>query len=105
MKAQQNTLPKVVSALTARTQLGQILRRVKSGRERFLIGKNGEPQAVVMSIEDYIDTVAPAPDWLKSAWATARKKGTDKLTMRQIDAIIAEDRAKVAKKATRVRSK
>ena len=105
MKTQQNTLPKVVSALTARTQLGQILRRVKSSKERFLIGRNGEPQAVVMGIDDYIDTVAPAPHWLKSAWATSQKNGTDKLTMREIDAIVAEDRAKVAKKSTRVRSK
>jgi prevent-host-death family protein len=105
MKTQQNTLPKVVSALTARTQLGQILRRVKSNKERFLISKNGEPQAVVMSIEDYIDTVAPAPDWLKSAWAESKKNGTDKLTMRDIDAIIAGDRAQVARKSTKVRSK
>jgi prevent-host-death family protein len=105
MKTQANTLPKVVSALTARTQLGQILKRVKTKNERFIIGRRGQPQAVVMSIEDYVDTVAPAPDWLKSTWAESKKNGTDKLTMRQIDAIIAEDRAKGAKKAARVRGK
>jgi prevent-host-death family protein len=96
----------MVSALTARTQLGQILKRVKSGNERFIIGRRGQPQAIVMSIEDYIDTVAPAPDWLKSVWADSKKNGTDKLSMREIDAIIAEDRAEVAKKkSTRVRGK
>ena len=105
MKTQANTLPKVVSALTARTQLGQILKRVKTKNERFIIGRRGQPQAVVMSIEDYVDTVAPAPDWLKSTWAESKKNGTDKLTIRQIDAIIAEDRAKGAKKAARVRGK
>jgi prevent-host-death family protein len=92
MKTQANTLPKVVSALTARTQLGQILKRVKTKNERFIIGRRGQPQAVVMSIEDYVDTVAPAPDWLKSAWAEAKKNGTDKLTMRDIDREIAEVR-------------
>ena len=105
MKVQQNTTPTVVSALTARTQLGQILRRVKSSKERFLIGKNGEPQAVVMGIDDYVDIVAPAPDWLKNSWRVSEKNGTDKLTMRQIDAVIAEDRGKVSKKTVRVRSK
>jgi prevent-host-death family protein len=93
MKTQRNTLPKVVSALTARTQLGQILRRVKSSRERFLIGKNGEPQAVVMGIDDYVDIVAPAPDWLKDIWAEAKKNGTDKLTIREIDREIAAVRS------------
>ena len=49
-----------------------------------------------MGIDDYIDTVAPAPDWLKNAWAESKKNGTDKLTMREIDAIIAEDRGAVS---------
>ena len=104
MKTQANTLPKVVSALTARTQLGQILKRVKTKNERFIIGRRGQPQAVVMSIEDYVDTVAPASDWLKSAWAESKKNGTDKLTMREIDAIIAEVRAKATKKTSRKRA-
>ena len=101
MKTQQNTLPKVVSALTARTQLGQILRRVKSSKERFLIVKNGEPQAVVMGIDDYIDTVAPAPDWLKDIWAEAKKNGTDKLTMREIDREIAEVRSAASQRKSK----
>jgi prevent-host-death family protein len=79
----------MVSALTARTQLGQILTRVKSGNERFIIGRRGNPQAVVMSIADYVDIVAPAPDWLKNIWADAKKNGTDRLTMRDIDEEIA----------------
>jgi prevent-host-death family protein len=105
MKAQRNSTPTVVSALTARTQLGQILRRVKSSKERFLIGRNGKLQAVVMGIEDYVDTIAPAPDWLKDMWAISKKNGNDKLTMREIDAIIAETRSEVAKKGTKARSR
>jgi AbrB family looped-hinge helix DNA binding protein len=27
-----------------------------------------------------------APDWLKETWAASKRRGTDKLTMRQIDA-------------------
>ena len=93
MKTQRKAVSTVVSALTARTQLGQILKRVKTNNERFIIGRRGQPQAIVMSIEDYIDTVAPAPDWLKNSWAESRKNGTDKLTMREIDREIAEVRS------------
>ena len=33
-----------------------------------------------------------APDWLKEIWAASKRRGTDKLTMRQIDNIIAAGR-------------
>ena len=45
-----------------------------------------------MSIDDYIDTFAPTPAWLKAIGAEAKRKGLDKLTMRQIDAEIAAAR-------------
>jgi len=40
----------VVSALTARTQFGQIMRRAKRNRERFLVDRRGEPQVIIMSV-------------------------------------------------------
>ncbi|MGH9417028.1 MAG: type II toxin-antitoxin system Phd/YefM family antitoxin, partial [Terriglobales bacterium] len=43
----------IIPALTARTQFGQILRRVKQNKERFVVDKRGEPQAVIMSVEEY----------------------------------------------------
>jgi len=45
-----------------------------------------------------------APDWLKDIWVASKRRGTDKLTMRQIDAEIAaarRDRAKKPKKPAR----
>jgi prevent-host-death family protein len=101
MATQPKPASTMVSALTARTQLGQILQRVKTKNERFIIGRRGQPQAVVMSIEDYIDTVAPAPDWLKSAWAESKKNGADKLTMREIDREIAEVRAAASRRKSK----
>jgi bifunctional DNA-binding transcriptional regulator/antitoxin component of YhaV-PrlF toxin-antitoxin module len=41
---------------------------------------------------------AEAPASLKAMWAEAQRKGTDKMTMREIDAIIAEVRAEQAAK-------
>lgn len=79
-------MPNVVSALTARTQFGQILRRVKTKNERFVVDRRGEPQAVIMSMKDYVDLVAPEPEWLERIGEASRRRGTDKLTMRDIDA-------------------
>jgi prevent-host-death family protein len=80
----------VVSALTARTQLGQILRRATKNNERFVVDRRGEPSVIIMSIKDYIDTIAPAPKWLKGIQAASRRRGTNKLSMTQIDAAIAK---------------
>ena len=85
-------VPRVVSALTARTQFGQILRRASQKNERFIVDRRGDPQVIIMSLKDYIDTIAPAPKWLKEIWAESKRKGTDQLTMRQIDAEIAAAR-------------
>jgi prevent-host-death family protein len=83
---------RVVSARTARARLGQILRRVKDGKERILIERRGQPEAIVMSVEDYISVVAPAPDWLERAWEASAESGADTMSMDEIDAVIAEVR-------------
>ena len=87
----------VVSALTARTQLGQILRRATKNNERFVVDRRGEPSVIIMSIKDYIDTIAPPPKWLKGIQAASRRRGTNKLSMTQIDAAIAKVRRRERK--------
>ena len=83
------TLPtpvhKVVSALAARTQFGQIMRRAKADGTRFVVDRRGEPQVVIMGIKDFLANVAPESKALADIRATARKKGKDKLSMREID--------------------
>ena len=80
--------PNVVSAVTARTQFGQIIRRVKEKNERFVVDRRGEPQAVIMSIEDYLDIAAPAPAWLERSWRSAKRARVTEMTMRDIDSEI-----------------
>jgi prevent-host-death family protein len=82
----------VISALTARSQFGQIMRRASQKNERFLVDRRGEPAVIIMSVQDYIDRIAPAPDSLKKIAAEAKQKGLNKLSMRQIDAEIAAAR-------------
>jgi len=76
---------KVVSALAARTQFGQIMRRAKKDQTRFIVDRRGEPQVVIMSIKDFLKTIAPEQKVLAVIRAAARKNGKNKLSMREID--------------------
>lgn len=92
-------MPNVISALTARSQLGQIMRRAKENNERFVVDRNGEPQVIIMSVNDFIRTIAPPPEVLKEIWAESKRKGLNKLTMREINAEIAAYRREKRKKS------
>ena len=80
------TMTKIVPALTARTQFGQILRRVKQNKERFVVDKRGEPQAVIMSVEDYLKNfVKRPPVAIAAIRREAKVKRLDQLSLREIN--------------------
>ncbi len=84
---------KVVPALTARTQFGQILRRVRQNKERFVVDRRGEPQAVIMSVDDYLKKfVKRPPAALAALRREAKAKRLDQLSLRQINLEIARTR-------------
>lgn len=56
---------------------------------------------IIMSVKDYINTIAPAPAWLHEIGTAAKRKGLNKLSMRQIDAEIAACRETRRKAAVR----
>lgn len=81
-----------LDAHIARTQFGQIMDRAIEHNERFVVERRGEPAVVIMSVQDFIRTAAPPPDWLQKAWSGARKRGIDKLKPVDIDAEISAHR-------------
>jgi prevent-host-death family protein len=88
----------VVSALSVRTGFGKLLRRVEDEHRSLVIEKRGTPKAVLLSIRDYVRLAAPEPDVLRAIGEESKRKGTDKLTSRQIDQAIAAVRAKKPKR-------
>src|SRR5450432_4375618 len=82
----------VVSALTARTQLGQILKRASEKDERFVVDRRGKPSVIIMSVRDYIRNVAPTPAAYRAIRDEARQNGTSSLGMSDIDREIASHR-------------
>jgi hypothetical protein len=56
-------------------------------------GKRGTPKAMLLGIRDYLRLAAPEPEVLRVLGEESRRKGTDKLTSRQIDEEIKAARA------------
>jgi prevent-host-death family protein len=75
---------RMVSALTARTQFGQILKRAGQNKERFVVGRRGEPQVVIMGIEEYVGNFAKPLPVVDEIRQEAKAQGLDKMTMREI---------------------
>ena len=88
----------VVSALTARTGFGQLLRRVEDEQRSLVIEKRGRPTAVLLSIRDYVRLAAPEPEVLRVIGEEAKRKGTNKLSSRRIDQIIKTARGEKRKR-------
>ena len=91
-------MTKKISALTARTQFGQIMNRAVEKQERFLVDRRGEPAVIIMSVDDYLETIAPEDTALQKIRDDAKRTGLDKWTLEEIDAEVAayrrEKRAK-----------
>lgn len=87
----------VVSALRARANFGKLLDHVEGGvkgeRRSLVIEKRGTPRAVLLSLRDYVKLAAPEPEILRIIGEESERKGTSKLTTRQIDQAIRAARA------------
>lgn len=88
----------VVSALQVRTNFGKLLRQVAEERRSFVIEKRGTPKAVLLSIRDYVRLAAPEPEVLRLIGDESRSKGTNKLSLRQIDQVIKAARGQKSKR-------
>lgn len=88
----------VVSALSLRSNLGRILRRIDVERRSLVIEKRGIPTAVLMNIRDYVKLAAPEPEVLKIIGDEAKRNKTSSLTSRQINQVIKAARSEKKKR-------
>ena len=84
-KEKERPMTKQVPALIARTQFGQILERVSRNGERFVVTKKGEAKAVILGVEDFLQAVVQTPASLAALQAEAKKSGTQKLSLEEIE--------------------
>ena len=88
----------VVSVPSTSTNLGRLLRRVLDERRSLVIEERGTAKAVLVSIRDYVRLAAPEPQVLRVIGQESQRKGTDKLTSRQIDEVIKAARTRKPKR-------
>lgn len=62
MATKRGKMPKTVNAFTARTHLGQLIKRVSEAGETFVLTKKGRPKVVILSIEEYEDLLEVAAE-------------------------------------------
>jgi antitoxin YefM len=55
VKKPNRTMPKEITAIKLRHNLGEILDQVANKHERFLIKRSGIPAAIILSVSDYAD--------------------------------------------------
>jgi prevent-host-death family protein len=89
---------RVVSALRVRAGFGRFLDQIENEGRSLVIEKRGRPRAVLISIREYVRLAAPEPEILRIVGEESRRKGTDKLTSRQIDQLIRSTRARKKKR-------
>ena len=89
---------RVVSALSARTRFGKLLRRVEDENRSLVIEKRGRPKAVLLSIRDYVRLAAPEPEVLRLIGEESKRYSTDEMSPRQIDQVIKAARANKSKR-------
>ena len=75
-----------IDAHIARTQFGQIMDLAVTKNERFIVDRRGERAIVIMSVQDFVRTAAPPPDWLQRAWSGAKRRGLDAVTLDDVNA-------------------
>ena len=85
-------------ALHVRAHFGEVLRHVERERRGLVIEKRGTPRAVLLSLQEYVRLAAPEPEILRAIGEDSLRKGTSRLTSRQIDAEIRAVRAKKPKR-------
>ena len=93
-------LPKIIPALQARTQLGEIINRACYGKSRFIVTRGGKPAVVIMGVEDYenmLEIIGEQLDGefqadLKEAWADYKAGRVS--TLEKLHQDLAEDKKK-----------
>jgi prevent-host-death family protein len=88
----------VISSTAARTQLSDILKRAGEGDERFVVERAGQPAVMILSLRDFIRSIAPTPPAFRAIRDEAKRKGVSTLSDRDIEREIAAVRRERAKR-------
>jgi prevent-host-death family protein len=92
MSKNQQPTTKNIPALLARTHFGHIIDRVSQNKERFVVTKNGEARAIILGIEDFLETVKAPPQSVAELQEQAMRGSAARLSLGEIEEEIAQVR-------------
>ena len=71
----------------ARKELSRLIREARKANTRFLLSKRGKPQAVVLSVDDFLKNVLKKDrlSVIAEIQMESKEKGLDKVTVKEID--------------------
>ena len=78
-------MAKVIPFGAARARFETIIRRTKEDGDRYIVDSRGEPQAVILSLEDYLTNVLKQPRSLAALQRAAKRRGLNTLSTADID--------------------
>lgn len=84
MLKKPHPMTRSVPALLARTHFGQIIDRVSKNDARFVVTKNGRARAVILGIEDFLQTVKAPPESVAELEELVREGDTHRLMPEEI---------------------
>ena len=71
----------------ARKELSRLIREARKANTRFLLSERGKPQAVVLSVDDFLKNVLKKDrlSVIAEIQMESKEKGLDKVTVKEID--------------------
>ncbi|MGE0087824.1 MAG: type II toxin-antitoxin system prevent-host-death family antitoxin [Desulfococcaceae bacterium] len=85
---ERELVTKLIDALSARTQFGNVMNRAENENIRFLVSRRGKPKVVILSVEDYLRNIIRKPSVLTEIQADALSAGLDEMSDEEISAEI-----------------
>lgn len=92
MPKNQQPMTRNIPALLARTHFGQIIDRVSQNNERFVVTKNGEARAIILGIEDFLQTIKAPSQPIAELQEQAMRGSAARLSLGEIEEEIAQVR-------------
>ncbi|MGR3319403.1 MAG: type II toxin-antitoxin system Phd/YefM family antitoxin [Candidatus Anammoxibacter sp.] len=78
-------MTKLIDALSARTNFGQVMNEAEKKDTRFLVSRRGKPKVVILSVGDYLKNIVKKSEVVTTIQLSAKKAGLDTMTEQEIE--------------------
>jgi hypothetical protein len=73
MESDLHRLPLLLTPMVAKVNLYHLIERIRTRRERFMIVRRKQPDAIILGVEDFLSVAGLDQDWIKDAWTAHQR--------------------------------